>query len=720
MEIINVGVLTKKEVKKLPVPCNSIRNVFESAKDYGVNIFTFTLDDVDIKTKTINAVFYNHKGRGYTRKVGYPHIVDDTAPGNNPAIVNDLKKYCVFVRNYHILSKLRKSAVIPEDGPFSDIVIPTPQLTSFSDIENALDKFDSKIVIKPSGGSLGRGVFKIVKTDDKYYVSNNKGEQIYDLAGLEEFYSETVGDTTYLIQPYRESVTSKNEPFDIRIFTKRGPEGKFMTSMYARTGEAGGIVATIREGRYIQEDVDVFLEREFGHQAKAIKERLQQIADEFPEYYQSFYEKPLFNVGLDIGITKVENSFRLSMYEVNIAYVGARQVGDNNEVASLGYYRHLYDNNQQKFLDSKSRNKIRIGYIRNAINPTRFFKLLHMVADANTLNRMEIFFFTEKSVDIETKTIKGLFWDKSKDAYVERETPYPDIVDNPLEFRNRAVHNDLKRYCFFLLDYLGGKSKAHSIISESEYSRYSIDTYRYRDIDVDDMLSKYNEIIIKPLNGSSGRSVYKLSKKDGLYSLRIDFEEEVLSVEEYKLRYGNTFADGAYIVQPYMRFVTSWDAPVDFRVNITRGKDGKWVYISTTPRIGHKDRITSNISAGGYRISDGWLTFLNSEYGDDAERINSEIEFIIKHLPDAVQSKYKTPIPILCFDVGVDRNNNNACKIIEYNTIPNMDTCLEYEFALTRIQYYQYLHEQIGGDSEISASFSRFAVRKSAFKNKTE
>ena len=347
-EKISVGVLTLQRNPTLPfINPSAFYNLFENAESQNVTMFSFTIGDVNIQDKEINATFYDAEGIGYQKKVAYPDIVDNTTRVAKSPEFKDLEKYSIFTRNYTTLSKMDKyKEDLLSNSIFSNMILPQTLINSSEDIVCAFEKMGESIVVKPDLGTEGRDVYRITRKNDRIFCQSDTENMALDNLDLAIFYDNVLSNEQYIAQPFIRSETQDKEPFDIRIFAKRGVDGVFLTGMYVRIGEPGKLTSNLDggwENRRAENNVEKFLETEFRENANDIMHSLNYIKETFPVYFQTLYEKKLFDIGLDLGIERIESKFRIVLYEINICGVSGRVVPDLNAEASLGYYRYLFN-----------------------------------------------------------------------------------------------------------------------------------------------------------------------------------------------------------------------------------------------------------------------------------------------------------------------------------------------------------------------------------------
>ncbi|MCL2678308.1 MAG: YheC/YheD family protein [Clostridiales bacterium] len=332
---------------------------------------------------------------------------------------------------------------------------------------------------------------------------------------------------------------------------------------------------------------------------------------------------------------------------------------------------------------------MKIGFLRYEKDPPVMARYLFALASRYGA---EFFCFRPESVDVKNKKITGTFLEKG--GYVERETEYPDVIDDVYSFnrKHKDLYEHLEKFCVFTFTNLGGKIKVDAILRENrEAERYLIETFQYKDVDIGDVLQKYKKVIIKPVRGKPGRSVYRLHKEGGAYALQLRDEICRLSPAQFNEYYAKCFCD-SYLVQRYVSSRTNAGNPFDLRIHVRRGEDGEWVLVKIYPRIGNVNQIVSNLAQGG---SAGDIKeFLFEEFGSDWKKYYDELVTLSVTIPQLMQNKYDKMIDALGIDVGIDRENENELKIFEVNTFPGAKN-FPFEVAEVMMQYYLFLGENI-------------------------
>lgn len=320
-------------------PQSTVYAMFYTARQFDIELFLFGPDDIDFEQKTVHAMFLEKNDKVY-RTVPFPRIVDNSLPGKRyEPMLQQLEQDCVLVRHSLNTNKLRTYNRLRQEGSFKSILIPTLLLEDARTVPGFMEKFGESIVIKPLRGARGIGVLKITRQDGAYLTNYKNESRTRTFEEFLEFYKEILGHRTCIIQPYIRSRTKQGNPFDIRIHARRGAGGHFQVHLFPRIGNAAGLVSNISSGGFSMDTV-TFLQREFPERWKNLHNELLALGATFPEYYQSFYDVPIFDVGMDMGIHMTDGGHDLRMYEVN-TYIDGPFFEIEDAITHFEYYRYL-------------------------------------------------------------------------------------------------------------------------------------------------------------------------------------------------------------------------------------------------------------------------------------------------------------------------------------------------------------------------------------------
>ena len=288
---------------------------------------------------------------------------------------------------------------------------------------------------------------------------------------------------------------------------------------------------------------------------------------------------------------------------------------------------------------------------------------------------------------MENKVIRGLF--PEKNGWVIKETSYPDVIDNSLPSKKtQEIHSDLEKHCYITTRRLGTKDEMFKLMkNDGGFEDILIPYENITSIhQIDDYIDKYEHIILKPSKGSQGKSIYQLSKENGLYKLDTDKTSQLLSVEELTKMITDKFTKRVYLIQPFINSRTKEGHPYDIRIHVRRAQDGQWEVITLLPRIGMSNAITSNVNQGGAISQTD--PFLQNVFGDDFERVKASLVHVSTYFPERLQQHFDFEIDALGIDIGIDQSGK--LWFFEVNTSPG-PKFYNSEIGEAKAQYYEHI-----------------------------
>lgn len=166
------------------------------------------------------------------------------------------------------------------------------------------------VILKPVGGTHGKGVIRISKSNNAYEIIGRdlSSKKIYHFfnnrVSLCKWVSNFTYKRRYLIQQYLTLTTSNNNPFDIRVLVQKNSNGKWeITGSGARVGPSSNITSNLHSGSSVQ-PTNLILTKEFGvAKAEKIIKEIYEIASTLPSYLESKHGN-LVELGLDMGVDK--------------------------------------------------------------------------------------------------------------------------------------------------------------------------------------------------------------------------------------------------------------------------------------------------------------------------------------------------------------------------------------------------------------------------------
>jgi len=318
--LITRGDLPKKE-NDLNISANSL--LLHMAGSYGIELFLFSPEDVNLEKNTISGLFIEY-GKLVKREVPIPFIVDNKtiALPTDEWMVNffdTFKMRTHFTRNMVYFAKMGQYNRITKffkNKGFVDVAIPTLEVQKETDPMQLVEKLGDDIILKPDNSSRGRGIFGIKRQAERFLIIKDDAAALdMSIPELKSYIDELLSSKKYIAQKRVYSMTPSGRPFDIRVLVQRRNKDSYEYIMYPRIG-GGKILSNIAAGGSTM-PIDSFLTENFSEEAPEIKKMLEYFAMNFPPYYQKFLKHPFFDLGFDVGIEKIDKSYKLWVFEIN-------------------------------------------------------------------------------------------------------------------------------------------------------------------------------------------------------------------------------------------------------------------------------------------------------------------------------------------------------------------------------------------------------------------
>lgn len=339
--MLRVGLL-RRSIQGFWHPQNTAYAMFHCGKQFGIEMCFFSPDDINFSTWTVNAMFLQGKEK-VRRIVPVPRIIDNSILyGRNGQILRHLEERCILIRHSLGTTKQDVYDLMLKDGRFADFLITTHNVDSVDDVFKLLESNNNDVILKPLRGARGIGVARIILRDNSFVLTFNKETKQMSREEFAAFYQEHFTATKHILQPYIRSVSSQGNPFDIRVHCRRGEKGIFKVTPFPRIGSAKGVVSNIASGGYSMK-LQVFLQMEYGTDWKLVYNRLIEFGKVFPDYYQSLFPRiPLFDIGVDMGIQRIQGGIQFKIFEVN-TFIDGPFFEIEDAITHFDFYKYLYN-----------------------------------------------------------------------------------------------------------------------------------------------------------------------------------------------------------------------------------------------------------------------------------------------------------------------------------------------------------------------------------------
>ncbi|HEX6593688.1 MAG TPA: YheC/YheD family protein [Bacillota bacterium] len=300
---------------------------------------------------------------------------------------------------------------------------------------------------------------------------------------------------------------------------------------------------------------------------------------------------------------------------------------------------------------------------------------------------MELVCFGLENVNINDKTIDGKVLVNGK--WKKKTVQIPKLINNT-PFKQRKyldVINFLEQNSYMMFHRYGSKELTNARLKEDGTFRHlmiptsKIETFA----DLLTKIKKHRRVILKPKSGNQGRGIYFIECNNDMFHVQFEAENKEMNHDELQSFYEKQIQDKRYIIQKYIHSRNSTNQPFDIRIQFEKNGKGKWTRAQTYVRMGHPQKIVSNIAKGGSIIR--FNSFLKSEYGRDWKMYADQLKEVTKGLPRKIEQLYDAEIPSLGVDIGMA---DEEFYLFEVNYFPG-GTFARGEVAMLRAAYSAHL-----------------------------
>ncbi|MBB5173258.1 YheC/YheD family protein [Texcoconibacillus texcoconensis] len=321
--------------------------------------------------------------------------------------------------------------------------------------------------------------------------------------------------------------------------------------------------------------------------------------------------------------------------------------------------------------------------------------------------KMGIGFYVFQTKDISTESVHGFTW-SDEHGWIQGTFPFPDVSYNRLTSRKserkRHVQKQFqllksKGTCLFNDSFINKSTINEILQNEDCLTPYVPDTRPIKnEEDLYDMLSKYDELILKPIDGHEGKGIFLVRKRENAlhvtYPSHSQYDNYTFSSKQSFFKaFSNRLNYQSYIAQQHLHLQRLDGRSIDYRLLCIKDQTEAWNVVSGVARIANWNSIVSNLSKGGekQRIKDV-LDQLFPEYeAKHAGRMLIELATASCKTIDAYTRGTYAELGIdLAFDV------NGHPWFIEANTKPSKQSFGETEATIRPsarhlVQYARFL-----------------------------
>lgn len=322
----------------------------------------------------------------------------------------------------------------------------------------------------------------------------------------------------------------------------------------------------------------------------------------------------------------------------------------------------------------------------------------------------QIFIFTPGGINWSEKTVKGYNFKQltpENGIWVASTYPLPDVVyDRISSRRSELIHKKTreklkKLTCYFNPSFLN-KWEVHEILwTNPDLHRYLPETKILTPSNLEQMLNKYKVLYIKPVDGSLGRRIIRLTSDENNKKLnytvynRNCYKSQALNIADFMKKTFRVRENKTYIVQQGIDMADYKGAIFDLRIIYQKNGQGKWQISKKFVRVAPRGSGISNLSSGGKaQVSKKVMHYIFRKH-DLIEEKNKEIENLCYNVANTLEQSGTGTYGELGLDIGIDKKGH--LWLIEVNSKPRKTTETELSMAIVKntfkrpLEYAAYL-----------------------------
>lgn len=221
--------------------------------------------------------------------------------------------------------------------------------------------------------------------------------------------------------------------------------------------------------------------------------------------------------------------------------------------------------------------------------------------------------FSINSIDWNNNSAHGLFYNDLSNSWQYSDLPLPEVIyrrnfhtdsetlNKLITATDNKLFNSFRFTKYDLYEY---------VKKNSDLSQCLPDTELFRNFNtINSFLTKYNKIILKPLNLSRGRGIQIIDKHNDGFIVH-DYRQKkssdiyfsnISSVRNYYENNKKHFEN--YLVQQFLTLSKISNSVFDIRIVMQKDESLMWKVKGIECRVAKSNSLVTNISKGGYAIS---------------------------------------------------------------------------------------------------------------------
>lgn len=296
-----------------------------------------------------------------------------------------------------------------------------------------------------------------------------------------------------------------------------------------------------------------------------------------------------------------------------------------------------------------------------------------------------VFLFSPQDVVSKKRQVYGYVPSPGK-GWKKMRFPWPDIVIDryryyPLPQYDEYLPFRKKNLFYYANSRFSNKWNVHQLLSQDEeMKRWLPESVEYGLAQMEDMFSRHPILYIKPTNGSGGRSILRIERRENHFVMRgrtkaLEKKMATLNTMESLYAYTEQWTQKerrgkeSFFIQQGLNLDLLPERTVDIRLLIQKDEKGDWDITGLGARIGQRHSSTSNLHGGGK--AEQAMPFLSRRFGmEQADAILDDCRKLAHQTVEKIELHFGQMIEF-GLDIGVDVNGR--VWLIEVNPKPGRE-----------------------------------------------
>lgn len=296
---------------------------------------------------------------------------------------------------------------------------------------------------------------------------------------------------------------------------------------------------------------------------------------------------------------------------------------------------------------------------------------------------VKVIVFKPEDLESESAQIRGFMYDVTRRRWCRVATHLPDVVYNRVPRRSLEQRDDVQRALnalhkagvpVFNPGFLDKWTTYRTLALDAKIRHHLPEFQRVHSVDdVDEMLSRWKAVFLKPINGSLGHGIIFVQRfpffhryhasVNGCY--RKGHRGLWSELRPVLIHYMGT---RKYLGQAAVRRPMVGGAPFDLRVLVQKDSDGQWQVSGMAARIAARGRVLTHVPRGGSQISIDRVISLAFKGRLSSEAILQQVADISRRAAGVIETYRAGTYGELSLDVTLDRTGH--VWILECNAKP--------------------------------------------------